>query len=261
METVTSADGTTIAFDRYGDGPALILVGGAFQHRAFGPEAVLARLLSAEHGVVQYDRRGRGDSTDTPPYAVEREVEDIAALIEASGGRAGLFGMSSGAVLALEAAANGLPVDKLAMYEPPFSFEQAAGVGANATYAEELRSLLAEGRRGDAAAHAMRYFGAPPEMIDGIRQAPVWPLFEAVAPTLLYDATIMGDASIPTERAASVAVPALVLAGGASPDWMRDAAAAMADALPGGRLRTLEGQTHEVDPEVLAPVLLEFFAD
>ncbi len=259
MDKVTSKDGTAIAFDRYGAGPAVILVGGAFQHRAIDPKtAQLAELLGRDLTVFHYDRRGRGDSGDTLPYDVEREVEDIAALIDEAGGRALVFGMSSGGALALIAAASGLPVAKLALYEPPFQVEES-GRSAMDSYAEQLTALLADGRRGDAAALAMTTFGAPPEAIEGMRHAPVWATFESVAQTLAYDAAVMGDSSVPAERAASVAVPTLVIDGGASPSWMREAADALADVLPASDRLTLEGQTHDVAPEVLAPALQEFF--
>jgi pimeloyl-ACP methyl ester carboxylesterase len=258
MDKVTSSDGTAIAFDRYGAGPAVILVGGAFQHRAIDPQtAQLAKLLAGAFRVFHYDRRGRGDSGDTLPYAVEREVEDIAALINAAGEGVHVFGMSSGGALGLEAAASGVPITKLAIYEVPFSADER-GRSAMEAYSQQLTKLLAGGQRGDAVALAMTTFGAPPEVVEGMRQAPVWAMFESVAPTLAYDAAVMGDYSIPTERATLVTVPTLVVDGGASPP-MREAADALAVALPGAQRRTLEGQTHDVAPEVLAPVLEEFF--
>jgi pimeloyl-ACP methyl ester carboxylesterase len=169
VSSVRSKDGTVIAFDRSGTGPALVLVGGAFQFRAFDQRTQqLASILSARFDVYHYDRRGRGESTDTIPYAVEREVEDLEALIAAAGGKAYVFGMSSGAVLALRAAASGLAIRKLALYEPPFNNP------AMDSYTKELTSLLAQGRRGDAAALAMKTFGAPPEVVAGARQSPAW---------------------------------------------------------------------------------------
>jgi pimeloyl-ACP methyl ester carboxylesterase len=259
MDKVTSSDGTAIAFDRYGAGPALILVNGAFQHRAFDPQtAHLAELLAQELTVFNYDRRGRGDSSDTLPYAVEREVEDLAALVEEAGGRANVFGMSSGAALALMAAASGLPFTMMAVYEPPFQVEES-GRSAMEAYVQQLGGLLAEGRRSDAVALAMRTFGAPPEAVEGMRGTPAWTILESVAPTLAYDAAIMGDGTVPTERAASVTVPTLVIDGGASPQWMREAANALASVVPGANRLTLEGQTHDVAPDVLALALRAFF--
>jgi pimeloyl-ACP methyl ester carboxylesterase len=259
MKKATSKDGTTIAFDQSGKGSALILVGGAFQHRAIDPRtAQLATLLAPHFTVFHYDRRGRGDSSDTAPYAIEREVEDLDALIHEAGGPACVFGMSSGAVLALEAVARGLAIRKLALYEPPFNLDGNARAAAK-NYTRQLATLLAEGRRGDAVALAMTTFGAPAEAVAGMRQTPVWSVFESVAPTLAYDNAIMGDGSVPAERLASVTVPTLVIDGGASPEFMHNAAQAVANALPNARCRTLAGQTHDVAPEIIAPVLKEFF--
>ncbi len=260
MQKVNSKDGTPIAFDRSGEGPAVILVGGAFQHRAIDPQmAQLASLLAPHFTVFHYDRRGRGDSGDTAPYAVEREIEDLDALIKEAGGSAFAFGMSSGGVLALEAVARGLAIPKLALYEPPFNLDDNARSAAE-NYTERLTALLAEGRRGDAAALAMTTWGAPADAVAGMRQTPIWSLFESVAPTLAYDNAVMGDGSVPTKRMASVTVPTLVIDGGASPAFMHNAAQASADALPNAKRRTLEGQTHDVAPEVLAPLLVEFFS-
>jgi pimeloyl-ACP methyl ester carboxylesterase len=260
MEKILSKDGAAIAFDRSGEGSPIILVGGAFQHRAIDPgTAQLAALLAPHFTVFHYDRRGRGDSGDTAPYAVEREVEDLEALIDRAGGSAFVFGMSSGAVLALEAAARGLAITKLVLYEPPFNSGDDNARRASESYTKQLTALLAEGRRGDAVALAMTTFGAPAEAVAGMRQTSIWPIFESVAPTLAYDNALMGDGSVPPERMASVTVPTLVIDGGASPAFMHNAAQALADALPNAQRRTLEGQTHDVAPEVLAPVLEEFF--
>jgi pimeloyl-ACP methyl ester carboxylesterase len=260
MNQVISKDGTGIAFDRLGEGPALILVGGAFQHRAIDPRtAQLAALLAQHFTAFHYDRRGRGDSSDTQPYTVEREVEDLDVLIKEAGGSAFVFGMSSGGVLALEAAKRGLAITKLALYEPPFNSGDEHARQASENYTRQLTALLSEGCRGDAVALAMTTWGAPAEAIAGMRQTPIWPLFESVAPTLAYDNAIMGDGSIPADRLASLTVPTLVIDGGASPAFMQSAAQAVALALPNAQRRTLEGQTHDVAPEALAPVLVEFF--
>ncbi len=259
MQKVTSKDGTQIAYEQQGSGPAVVLVGGAFQYRAIDPRtAQLAGLLGRHFTVFHYDRRGRGDSTDRLPYAIERELEDLAALIAQAGGSASLFGMSSGGVLALHAAAAALPITKLALYEPPFN--QPGGAEAAARYASQLASHLAAERRADAAALAMTTFGAPPEAVAGMQQTPIWPMFESVAPTLAYDNAIMGDGSVPTSIAAKVAVPTLVLDGGASPAWMRAAADLLAAAIPHASRRTLDGQTHDVDPGILAAALEEFYS-
>jgi len=261
MNTVISRDGTSIAFDRYGAGPAVILVGGAFQHRAIDPQtADLAKRLAPRFSVYHYDRRGRGDSGDTPPYAIAREIEDIEVLIQHAGGSALVFGMSSGAVLALRAAASGLAIQKLAVYEPPFNAGDDASRQASQGYIRQLSSFLEKGQPGEAAAFAMTTFGSPPEVIAGMRQMPIWSGFEAVAPTLVYDGTIMGDGAVPVQQIASVTLPTLVIDGGASPAFMHTAADALAKALPNAARRTLDGQTHAVDPAVLAPVLEAFFA-
>jgi pimeloyl-ACP methyl ester carboxylesterase len=265
MQTVASKDGTMIAFDRAGSGPALILVGGMFEQRAMASEtAQLAALplMAQRFTVIHYDRRGRGDSTDTQPYAVEREIEDIEALIDAAGGSAYLFGISSGAALAFEAArALGGKVKKLALYEPPYNDDGAARQ-AWWQFRRQLGAALAEGRHADAVGLFMTLLGMPAEHLEGMRQHPMWPMWEAVAPTIAYDAAVLGEeAAVPVERAAQVAVPALVMDGGAT-EWpfMRATAAALARAMPNARHRTLEGQTHEVAAEVLGPVLVEFFA-
>jgi pimeloyl-ACP methyl ester carboxylesterase len=261
MNTVTSKDGTTIAFDKVGSGPALILVAGAIQHRAFDQEtAKLAELLSPHFTVINYDRRGRGDSADTLPYALEREIEDVEALIDFVGGSASLYGVSSGAALAMEVAL-ALPakVRKLAMYEAPLN-DDAAARQAWKDYRKQLQTLLSEGRRGDAMILFMTLVGMPAEHASEARQWPVWPILEGVAHTLAYDATVLGEeAAVPTDRAARLKVPALVMEGDASYPWMRTTAIALAEAMPYGQHRTLEGQTHEVSADALAPVLAQFF--
>jgi pimeloyl-ACP methyl ester carboxylesterase len=257
--SVTSKDGTKIAFDESGKGPAVILVGGAFQHRAIDQNmAQLAAILASYFTVFHYDRRGRGDSGDTQPYAVEREIEDIEALICEADESAFVFGMSSGSVLALDAAVHGLAIKKLALYEPPFNIDNIAELDK---YPKQLTALLSECRSGDAVALAMMTFGTPAEVIEEMQQTPMWSIFESVAPTLAYDAKIMGDGSLPSERITSIKVPTLVIDGEASPIWLQKAALALTDAIPNADHRTLEGQTHDVAPEVIAPILEEFFAD
>ncbi len=264
MKTVISKDGTTIAFDKSGKGPALILVGGMFEQRRMDSETsrLAALPLLAQHFTVfHYDRRGRGDSGDTQPYAVAREIEDIEALINEASGSAFVVGISSGAALAFEAAlALGGKVRKLAMYEAPYN-DDGDGRQAWKEFRKQLKELLAADRRGDAVGLFMMLLGMPAEHLEGMRQHPMWPMFEAVAPTIAYDAAVMGeDASVPTERAARVAVPAIIMDGGAS-EWpfMHSTAKALANAIPNAQHRTLEGQTHEVAAEALAPVLIEFF--
>ena len=261
MNTVTSHDGTTIAFDCSGSGPAVILVDGALCSRSFGPMGPLAALLAPHFTVYAYDRRGRGDSgdsRDTAPFAVEREVEDIAALITEAGGSAYAYGISSGAALAFEAARRLPTITKLALYEPPYSLDEDY-IPRFKEYRTRLDELVAAGRRGDAVELFMRLVGAGDEGVAGVRQSPVWPVFEAVAPTLPYDAAALGDSSVPTERAASITIPTLVMAGGATFPFIQQSAQALASALPHAQHRTLEGQTHDVAAEALAPVLVEFF--
>lgn len=263
MKTVTSKDGTTIAFDRTGKGPALVLVGGAFEQRAWESEtAKLATLplLTQHFTLFHYDRRGRGDSTDTLPFAVEREIEDIEALIDHAGGSAFIFGISSGAALAMEAAI-ALPkkIKKLAMYEAPYNSDETAR-HAWKQYRKQLKEVLAAGRKGDAVGLFMMLVGMPAEHLEGMRQHTDWPTWEAIAPTLAYDAAALGDeADVPLERAAHVSMPALVMDGSESYPFMHTTALALANAMPRGQHRTLKGQTHEVAAEALAPVLIEFF--
>ena len=256
MEQVTSQDGTTIALDRSGEGPPVVLVcGGSVDRTSL---AGLAALLAPDFSVFNFDRRGRGPSGDTPPYAVQREVEDIGAVIAAAGGSAFLFGSSSGAALALEAAASGLPVTKLALWEPPYIVDPAYRPPADQV--ARYDRMIAEGRRGDAVEYFMvQVVRMPAEFVAGARNEPWWGATEALAHTLAYDATVMGDYSVPVERAASVVAPTLVLAGGADFPFMLETAPALADAIPNGRVRLLEGQGHNIDMTVLAPALKQFF--
>lgn len=260
MTTVTSKDGTRIGYEQSGQGAPVILVDGAFCFRQFGPMPGLAALLAPHFTVFMYDRRGRGESSDRQPFAVEREIEDLDALIQAAGGAAFVFGTSSGGALAMETALKlGSKVKKLAMYEAPY-YDDAAARQDWKTYRQQLNEALAAGRRGDAVVLFMKLVGSPDEMVNGMKQAPVWSAFEAVAPTLAYDAAVLGeDRSAPVGRAAQVTVPALVMDGGASFPFMHDTAVALANAMPKGTQRTLDGQTHDVNVAVLAPVLVEFF--
>lgn len=267
MRTVTSKDGTRIAFDQSGQGPALILVSGATATRA--AEASLAEALAPDFTVFAYDRRGRGDSGDTAPYAVEREVEDIEALIDEAGGSAFVLGHSSGAVLALEAARL-LPtkITKLAVYEPPFIIDDSRPP-APEDYVPHLKELIASGRRGDAVEYFMsEAVRAPADMVAQMRQSPMWPGLEAVAPTIVYDGTIMGNTMrgdpSPLKQWASVLVPTLVMDGTVffgredGHAFMRHGADALANTLPDAQRRTLEGQDHGPADDVLAPALKAF---
>ncbi|MEW1911312.1 alpha/beta fold hydrolase [Kitasatospora sp. NPDC085895] len=262
MTSIVSADGTTIAHTVTGSGPAVVFVDGALCHRAFGPSQAVAEQLAAHHTVYTYDRRGRGASGDTAPYAVEREVEDLAAVITAAGGRAAVVGISSGAALALRAATHGIGISHVAVYEPPFSTEDAQRARFT-DYATGLAADLAEERRGEAVSRFMTFVGAPEPMVEQLRSTPVWPAFEAVAPTLAYDAAVLDagvGANVPADALAKITVHVLVLDGGASPELLRAPARAVAAAIPHAEYRSLPDQTHEVAADALAPALLKFFA-
>lgn len=259
MSSVTSSDGTKIAYEKLGSGPALILVDGAICYRGFGPMPSLAALLQSDFSVYLYDRRGRGESEDTTPYSPQREIEDIAALIEAAGGAANIYGISSGAALALRAAASGLNMIKLALYEPPFNDDPQAQ-REWAAYRSTLDQLIAEERRGDAAALFMQQVGTPPEAISGMKQSPIWTSFEAVAPTLAYDGAALGDLTVPVHEAAKLTIPVLALVGGETLPFMAPTAKAIANAAPQGEFRTIAGQTHDIPAHVIAPILKEFFS-
>jgi pimeloyl-ACP methyl ester carboxylesterase len=262
MNTVRSRDGTTIAFDRSGSGPAVILIGGAMSER--GTSASVGTRLAPRFTVFSYDRRGRGDSGNTLPYAVDREIEDLAALIAEAGGSAFVMGGSSGGILALEAAAHGLAITKLAVYEPPLIIEMD-GPLFPAGFADHLAELVAAGRRGDAVeAFMTAALGMTPEAVAGMRQAPFWAGLEVMAHTLAYDliisAPVQAGSRASLSRWASIKTPALVMDGGASPAWMRNGIRALAETLPDATHRTLEGQTHQVDPAMLTTALEKFFS-
>jgi pimeloyl-ACP methyl ester carboxylesterase len=263
MPSVTSADGTTIAYETTGGGPPVILVDGALGYRALGFSAKLADELADRFTVYTYDRRGRGESGDTPPYAVEREVEDIAALIEAAGGSAHLYGISSGAGLALEAANRGVPIERLALFEIPMVVDSSREP-LDADYRANLDRALDDGDRGEAVRLFMRLVGVPAPFVFVMRFMPAWSKLKASAHTLPYDQAILGDTGsgkpLPEERTAGVRVPTLAIGGGKSPEWMRNAMVAVSDAIPTAEYRTLEGQMHNVKAKALAPVLAEFFA-
>lgn len=252
MNSITSRDGTRICFDRTGEGPALVLVVGAFNDRHKG--APLAAALAPHFSVYCYDRRGRGASGDAPKYAVEREIEDLGALIDAVGGSAAVFGYSSGAMLALKAAAAGLPITQLALYElPPAQAPE---------HAKHLAALVAAGQRGEAVEYfQLRIVGIPEHVVRELRSAPFRPALEALAHTLVYDVTLLGAGAVVSEQMATIRQPSLAIAGGASPPIMRQVAAELARSLPNGRSLILENATHEIEPAVLGPVLERFLRD
>jgi pimeloyl-ACP methyl ester carboxylesterase len=263
METVTSHDGTTIAFDRTGQGPAVILVGGALTHRAIDPlNGPLAELLAADFTVYRYDRRGRGDSGDTQPYAVEREVEDLEALLAHAGGTAYAYGVSSGAVLVLHAARRLPGLTKLALYEPPFVVD-GSHLPRGDDYIARTEQAVATGRPGAAIEEFMTWVGIPPEELPSMRELPFWPAMEAVAHTLAYDYRVMGDTQLgrPLDagRWAAVTAPTLVADGEKTEPFLHAGANAIARILPSSTRRTLPGQDHGVAADAIAPVLREFF--
>ena len=252
MEKVTSADGATIAIDRSGRGPALILVVGAFGDRSSTKS--LAAGLAPNFSVYEYDRCGRGDSDDRASYAIKREVDDLAAVVDAAGGSAFVFGHSSGGALALEAAARHVPIHRLVVYEPPYT------AGPTADFARQLADLVAAGHRADATERFLALMGTPPEALNQMKTGPYWAHLEALAHTLPYDITLCNSGVAPRDRLAKITAPTLALAGGASPAWAREVARVIATTIPNGQLRVLEGQGHGATDEALIPVLSEFFA-
>ena len=257
MKTVTSADGTSIAYEVTGTGPALILVGGAFCDRATSSSGTpLAELLAHRFTVFSYDRRGRGDSGEARPHAIAREVEDLATLVTAAGGSAALFGNSSGGLLALDAIVSGLAIPKLVVYEPPVILDpdRAAEFARLAT---ELDECAASNRRSEAVELFMtKVLQMPAPAIAHMRGAPVWAGLERLAHTLSYDLLLTAHARL--AEMANVRAATLVMDGSASPPWMRAAVQTLAEAIPGAQHRTLEGQTHAVDPAALARAIEGF---
>jgi pimeloyl-ACP methyl ester carboxylesterase len=264
MSTVNSADGTRIAFSRTGDGPPLIIVDGAMCSRAQGPSGPLAAELAADFTVYTYDRRGRGESGESGEIAVEREIEDLAALAKEAGGAPLLAGTSSGAVLALEAANHGVGAPKVAMYEPPLIVDGThRPLGAD--FRSRLDTMIAQGRTGEAVSEFMRFVDVPGFGLAIMRLLPVWSKLKRLAPTLRYDFAYMADLQqghpLPATRWSGTTQPVLVADGGKSPEWMHNGCRSLSEVLPNATYRTIPGQTHLVKAAALAPVLREFFAD
>ena len=258
METTTSADGTTLAFDRLGDGPSVILIPGATCTR--GVTTPLAELLAASCTVLNVDRRGRGDSDDRSgsPYAAERETEDLAALIQAAGGHAALYGHSSGAAVVLRAAAAGLPVDRLVLHDAPYSLEST---DESRAYWAEINRYLDDRQPGEAVAAFLRQVGMPDQMITGMRSGPQWPAMEAVGYTLAYDSAAMDDingGAVPRDLLGAVRVPTMVLVGSDSFPFMIESGQALQAGIDGARFDLLEGGDHAAGAELVAPALLPF---
>jgi pimeloyl-ACP methyl ester carboxylesterase len=266
MGTVQSKDGTTIAFEVRGSGRPVILVDGATAYPAVSPETVaLAEALSGSFRVYTYDRRGRGHSTDTLPYAVEREIDDLAALVAEAGEPAVLFGWSSGSILGMDAVAAGLPVTHLVAFEPPFVVDDARPPLPN-DYVERLETACAAGRPGDAVELFMTAaVGMPPEFVAGMRQSEYWPVLEAIAPTIAYDGRVVREVMqgrpLPTDRWAGIAVPTVVVHGNATFPFLITGAQAAAQVLPAATLQVVPGENHTAAADVLAPAIQQFVHD
>lgn len=256
MEKVISKDGTTIAFDRLGEGPALVMMGGALNNRILTSE--LATLLSAHFTVFNYDRRGRTDSTDTPPYAIEKEIDDLNAVVAEAGGSATLFANCTGGMLALEAVAQGAAITKLVLYEPPYITDDRQA-RLDDDFREMIDKLLAADRRGDAVTHFLeRGVGLRPDVVEKVQGLPIWPLLESLATSLPYDLAIAGDNSLPIDRLPLVTVPTLVMDGTRSPQWQRDSVQALVDSLPNATRISMEEMNHTFAPDGIAPVIRDF---
>lgn len=266
MSTLASSDGTTIAYELVGSGPAMILIDGALCFRDAGPMRPIAEALRGRLSVVLYDRRGRGESDDAladpsaRAEAVAREIGDLAALVDAAGGTAALFGMSSGGALALAAAAALGPdrVPRVAVYEPPYLPEPL--LASAQAYTHDLLAALAAGDRAAAVELFLRRVGVPEAGVEGMRRSPGWDATLALAPTLAYDDAAMGESRVPDELLQAITVPVLGLAGEQSPDFLRLGAEAVASGAQDGTVETVAGQTHDVAADALAPHLLRFLA-
>lgn len=258
MSHVVSKDGTVIGYERAGSGAPLILVDGALCSRGFGPCKEFAAALASHFTVYAYDRRGRGESGDTQPYAKQREIEDLAALNSAAGDNANLVGFSSGAALALEAAAAGVPVRSVLAYEAPYVYESTEGDVPD--HGEGLARILESGDRGGAVAYFMRdMVGAPRIAVVMMRLMPwIWSKLKSVAHTLPYDAAVMGDFRVPAARFASISTPTLVMHGSKTDERLKAASRSVASAIPTSQHRELDGQNHQVKATALAPVIIEF---
>ncbi|MFC4396504.1 alpha/beta fold hydrolase [Arthrobacter sedimenti] len=258
----TSADGTPISVEHLGTGPSLVLVDGAFCGRSFGPARSLATTLADSFTVYFYDRRGRGDSGDTRPYSVEREIEDLAAVITHAGGDPYVYGISSGAALALEAAAAGIPMRKLATYEAPYT-----GIGDTdgtpTDHAGHLNSLLAQNKRGAMVSYFLvKMIGVPAFVPIMLRLMPkIWKSQKDAANTLPYEVAVLNNFTAPTDRLAKITVPTLVMVGGKAAPAMTSAQTTTAAAIPQALHRTLDGQTHQVSDAAIAAELRGFFTD
>lgn len=259
METVVSKDGTRIAYDALGQGPPLVIVNGALGVRTFTFVRKMAEELAKSFRVYNYDRRGRGDSNDTPPYSVQKEVEDLAAVCKAAGGKPYVFGMSSGAALALEAAAAGVPMAGLLAYEPPFIRANPRETADTANYARTVQGFIGRGQRDEAVAYFMRFVGVPSFAVPVMRLLPMWKVMRGAAHTLPYDAAILGSFEVPSARLEKIKVPTWVVAGAKTTPSLKLATEAAAKAVPGAQHRILPKSSHGVKPAAIAPLLRECF--
>lgn len=261
MGSAASKDGVEIAYEKAGRGPAVLIVSGALSHRRFPGDQPLVARLADHFTVYTYDRRGRGESADASSYAVDREIEDIAALVEEAGGSAYVYGISSGAALALQAAAKlgATAITKLALYEPPY---RSAGEKQKREFSlqkQRVNELINTGQPGEAVAFFLSAVGTPPEAIEGIKASPNWETMKKLEPTLAYDFVVMGDGTLPPDLPKAVGAPALVMDGENTMEFMHATADTLATFLPHAERKTLKGQTHQVAADALAPVLIEFF--
>ncbi len=259
MSKVISKDGTPIAYSKTGKGEPLIMVDGAMCSRAFGPTPKMAPLLAAHFTVYTYDRRGRNESGDTLPYSVEKEIEDLDALIKEAGGSVYMIGFSSGAALTLNAAAKGLNIKKMILYEAPYVMNMG-GHNPPIDAEKQFKQFIASGERGKAVTFFMKDLIGMPAIFPMIMSiTPVWKKLKAVAHTLPYDAAVMRDYTIPAQLAASVDTPTLVAGGEKSPIQLRNSVQKLAEAIPNSELQILKGQNHNVSAGAIVPVMMEYF--
>jgi pimeloyl-ACP methyl ester carboxylesterase len=256
VQRVTSHDGTEIAFETSGEGPALVLVGGSLaDHQFYVP---LAQALAPYFTVYNFDRRGRGQSGDTKPYAVERELEDVAALLATTNEPVFMYGHSAGAALALRAVAAGLTVAKLALADPPFTPRGEDDEVAKADHARQAASIQALLEQGDVKGSVtffLQDYGLAEEELEAMFQSPAGETMLHCAGTLPYDYALLGDGLVPTELAAKVNVPTLVMAAAAMPQT----AQALVTVLSNAYFRAMETSAHDLPPADIAETLIEFF--